>query len=93
MLGISKMQNDKLVFPLGAKKTFQELAEASKIFCFAPETKPTASPTSPEKEGRKLIWDYDFFGVPGIEPSHTCTPCMRTADILHPVSIFKIIAY
>ena len=33
LLGISKLQNDKLVFPLGAKKTFQELAEASKIFC------------------------------------------------------------
>ena len=30
MLGISKLQNDKLVFPFGAKKTFQELAEASK---------------------------------------------------------------
>ena len=30
MLGISKLQNDKLIFPLGAKKTFQELAEASK---------------------------------------------------------------
>lgn len=30
MLGISKLQNDKLVFPLGSKKTFQELAEASK---------------------------------------------------------------
>ena len=30
MLGISKMQRDKLVFPLGAKKSFQELAEASK---------------------------------------------------------------
>ena len=30
LLGISKLQNDKLVFPLGAKKTFQELAEASK---------------------------------------------------------------
>ena len=36
MLGISKLQNDKLIFPLGAKKTFQELAEASKMFCFAP---------------------------------------------------------
>lgn len=30
MLGISKLQNDKLVFPLGTKKSFQELAEASK---------------------------------------------------------------
>ena len=30
MLGISKMQRDKLVFPLGAKKSFQELAEVSK---------------------------------------------------------------
>ena len=30
MLGISKMQNDKLIFPLGTKKSFQELAEASK---------------------------------------------------------------
>ena len=30
MLGISKLQNDKLIFPLGAKKSFQELAEASK---------------------------------------------------------------
>lgn len=30
MLGISKLQNDKLIFPLGVKKSFQELAEASK---------------------------------------------------------------
>jgi len=30
MLGISKLQNDKLVFPLGIKKSFQELAEVSK---------------------------------------------------------------
>ena len=30
MLGISKLGNDKLVFPLGTKKSFQELAEASK---------------------------------------------------------------
>src|SRR3989338_945586 len=30
MLGISKLQNDKLVFPFGTKKSFQELAEASK---------------------------------------------------------------
>ena len=30
MLGVSKLQNDKLVFPLGTKKSFQELAEASK---------------------------------------------------------------
>ena len=30
ILGISKLQNDKLVFPLGAKKTFQELVETSK---------------------------------------------------------------
>ena len=30
MLGISKLGNDKLIFPLGTKKSFQELAEASK---------------------------------------------------------------
>ena len=30
MLGISKRQNDKLIFPFGTKKSFQELAEASK---------------------------------------------------------------
>jgi len=30
MLGISKLGNDKLVFPLGTKKSFQEMAEASK---------------------------------------------------------------
>lgn len=30
MLGISKLQNDKLIFLLGTKKPFQELAEASK---------------------------------------------------------------
>ncbi len=30
ILGISKLQNNKLVFPLGTKKSFQELAEASK---------------------------------------------------------------
>jgi len=30
MLGISKMQNDKLIFPFGTRKSFQELAEASK---------------------------------------------------------------
>lgn len=30
MLGISKLQNDKLIFPTGTKKSFQELAEASK---------------------------------------------------------------
>lgn len=30
MLGVSKLQNDKLVFPLGTKKSFQELAEASR---------------------------------------------------------------
>lgn len=30
IVGISKFQNDKLVFPAGTKKSFQELAEASK---------------------------------------------------------------
>jgi len=30
MLGISKRQNNKLIFPFGTKKSFQELAEASK---------------------------------------------------------------
>jgi len=30
MLGISKTGNDKLIFPFGTKKSFQELAEASK---------------------------------------------------------------
>ena len=30
MLGVSKLGNDKLVFPLGTKKSFQELAEVSK---------------------------------------------------------------
>lgn len=30
IVGISKLQNDKLVFPFGTKKSFQELAEVSK---------------------------------------------------------------
>lgn len=30
IVGISKLQNDKLVFPFGTKKSFQELAEMSK---------------------------------------------------------------
>ena len=30
LLGVSKLQNDKLIFPFGTKKSFQELAEASK---------------------------------------------------------------
>ena len=61
MLGISKLQNDKLIFPLGAKKTFQELAEASKMFCFAPATKPIALPTLPEKGERELIWGCEIW--------------------------------
>lgn len=30
IVGISKLQNDKLIFPFGTKKSFQELAEVSK---------------------------------------------------------------
>ena len=53
MLGISKMQRDKLVFRSAPKNLFKNWQKCQKIFYFAPEMRLIASPTLPEKEETK----------------------------------------
>ena len=55
ILGISKRQNDKLVFLLTAKN-FSRIGGKRQKYFVKGATKPTASPNPPEKEEKRQIW-------------------------------------